>query len=105
MREPPQMWPPPWCRLTCQGQVPGCASEPPTMRVEGSKRPQSATGSRGSQSPPQVPHSRSPGNSARSPVLHPFQFAPLNKEHRGPRLVYISGLFHLPHGLTSLSLL
>lgn len=40
------MWPPFWCRLTCHGQLPGCASEPPTILVEDSGRPQSAVGYR-----------------------------------------------------------
>lgn len=44
MREPPQMWPPFWCRLTCHGHLPGCASEPPMILVEDSGRPQSAVG-------------------------------------------------------------
>lgn len=46
MREPPQMCTPLWCRLTCHGQRPGCASEPPTILAEDSGRPQSAAGYR-----------------------------------------------------------
>lgn len=39
MREPPQMWVSPMCRLTCQGQCPTAASWPPITRPEYTGRP------------------------------------------------------------------
>lgn len=40
-REPPQIWLPPICRLTCQGQSSMTASEPPTIRSWEPTSPQS----------------------------------------------------------------
>lgn len=85
MREPPQMWPPPRCRLTCHGQLPGCASEPPTMRSEGSGRPQSAMACSRGHHPPGVPTPEAQVTQDKIPPRTLLRFAPLNKEQRGPR--------------------